>query len=108
MDAYFHMKVRKGQSKERPRGHSRDHNMSMQLEKSRQMNDNGGRDKPTKRQARTEEEIGPEVNGSGPRSTTNAESAESSVETCSRNLPHSSSLSWHIPVDVQVWWGRMS
>ena len=66
-DAYFCVKVRKGRSKRRARGHSKDHTTSMQLEESRRMTGNRGRDKPTKRQARTEEDVDPEVNGSGPR-----------------------------------------
>ena len=55
------------------------------------MTDDRGRNKPTKRQVRTEKEVGPEADGSGPRARTarklGVEPAENSVETRSRNLP---------------------
>ena len=47
-----------------------DHTTSMKSEESWRVTDNGDRGKPTKRQARTEEEVGPEVNGLGSRATT--------------------------------------
>ena len=64
-DAYFRTKVRKGRSERHAHGHSRDHTMSMQSEESWRMTDNGGGVEPTKRQARTEREVGLEVDGSG-------------------------------------------
>ena len=57
--------TQKGRSKRRARGHSRDHTTSMQSEESRRVTDKGGRVEPTKRQARTEREVGLEVDGSG-------------------------------------------
>ena len=88
----------------------------MQSKESRRVVDDGGRTEPMKRQARTDREVGPEVDGepegqpgSGDRrGIPGDESVEDPVETRSQNLSHSSPLSWHIPVDVQVWWGWMS
>ena len=107
MDVYLHMKVRKGQSERHARGRSRDHTTSMQLEESQWVADDGGRTEPMKRQARRKREVGPEVDG-GPARKPGDESAEGLVETRSRNFSYSSPLSRHIPVDIQVWWGRMS
>ena len=41
-------------------------------DRQRKKTDNRGYDKPTERQARTEEEAGPEVTNSGPRAMNNA------------------------------------
>ena len=66
----------------------RDHTTSVPTKKPRRMTDDRGWVNPMKRQARTEGEVGPEANGSGPRTMN---TAESSVEIRSLNLPRSSS-----------------
>ena len=60
-NAYLRVKVRKGWSERHACGRSKDHTMSMQLEESLRATDDGGRTKPTDRQARTEREVGPEA-----------------------------------------------
>ena len=62
-----------GRKVSRQRGHSRDHTTRMQSEESRRVTNNGGRVELTKTQARTEREVGPEVDGLGPRATTDVE-----------------------------------
>ena len=65
-NAYLRVKVRKGWSERHACGPSRGYITSMQTEESRQVTDDGGQDKPTKTQARTETVEGPNVDGSGP------------------------------------------
>ena len=72
-DAHFRVKVRNGAKQEACTRSLRDHTTSMQSEESRQATDNGGRVEPTKRQARTEGEVVPEVDGSEPKSTNGTE-----------------------------------
>ena len=87
------------------------HNTSMQSEKSRQVTDNRGGVEPTKRQARTEREVGLEVDYSDRKRQSARKPATSPRRTRLKpvaGISHILLPSWHIPVDVQVWWGRMS
>ena len=72
------------------------------------MTDNGGWVEPIKRRARTEREVGPGVDG-GPKVVNGAEIGRRVRRgPGGKPLPESLtffSLSWHIPVDMHIWWG---